>query len=207
MKKGGLVFILLTCQILMYSQVENSTIPFISKLKIDWDDGAVAEERFFSILIPSNFDYDTTFDFASGYKGNIFYLIRSHVRIDYEEFLEKVKYNGRYDLVKYAEAMTKDHFSCLDSCTLSNVKQESIRNINGVPTLRIRYNLKETAMGFEMTRKYIMYLVPMFPKNPESFDINYQMMIFLIFSAPSETDDKLLNAFTDEIIRTIKPLK
>lgn len=207
MKKAILVSVSLACHILIYSQKDNSTIPFIAKVNIDWDDRSASKDRFFSILIPANFDYDTTFDFAMGYKDSNFFQIHANVRFDYEEFLEKVSNDGKYDLVKYAQLMTREHFSFYDTVTVSGVKRENIRTINGISTLKVRYDLKETSFGVETSKRNILYLIPMFPKNPVSFDTNYQVMIFLTFSSFMETDEKTLGMFAGQIISTIKPLK
>ena len=207
MKKGLCFFIFLNWQLISFSQTEISDISFVAKVKIDWDSGDVSQERFFSILIPANFQYDSTFDFASGYKEGNFYQIRAYDRIDYEEFIEIVMKDGKYDLKKYAKAMTKEHYSSLDSFTVSNVKSEDIVLINGISTLKIRYDLEEIFMGHEISKKCILYLIPMFPKDPASFDIAEEHMIFLEFSCFQGTEDKSLTLFADHIIKTITPLK
>lgn len=206
MKRSYLVLIFLICCQYVYAQPGDSIVPFIAKSRVDWEGGTVSESRFFSIHIPSNFEYDSAWNNANGHVENNFFQIHSEVHYDYEEFLGKVFVGGKYDLRKYALIMTKEHFTSLDSCIITDIKKETIREVNGIPTLKINYSSKETFLGYTSEKKYILYLIPMYPKDSRSFDINYQQMVFLFFSCFNQTDDKVFNLFADNTIKTIKPL-
>lgn len=206
MKNGVLAFIFFALQSLAYSQTKDSTKPFIANMRIDWTGGDISTEEFFSVLIPANFDYDSATGNASGYFKRFFYQIHAEVRFDYGDFLKKVMKDGKYDLVKYARLMTREHFSSYDTCIISGVRSENVRTINGVSVLKINYASKETIMGYKSSKKNILYLIPMYPKEPNSFDIKYQMMIFLFVSCFRDIDDRSLNLFAEQIISTLKPL-
>jgi phosphotransferase system IIB component len=203
MIRGAFIFIFILFRVIGYSQSMEKTQSFITKLRIDWNDSTVTDEKFFSIRIPARFVYDSVWSNAYDPIGSL--SIHSETRIDSEEFLSKVMIKGKYNLLKYAHSMTKEHFSRLDTSVVSNIRTGNIQVINGCSMLRITYDLSETIWGNENKSKHVLFLVPMLPKS-ESPDNEFENMIFLNFSFFLTADPNAMNNLIEQIIKTIKPL-